>query len=53
MGNRGSYFTNGLLFLILGNLSESWLKYVNFTLGAIFIIASYGNSTKANRSTDE
>lgn len=42
MNNKNNYFTNGMLFVILGNLSESWLRYVNLTLGAILIIASFG-----------
>jgi hypothetical protein len=53
MGNRDNYFTNGLIFLVLGNLSESWIKYVNFTVGAMFIISSLGNSEKAKRDSNE
>lgn len=40
--NKENYFTSGLLFLVLGNLTESWFKYVNFTMGALLILASFG-----------
>ena len=53
MGNRDNYFTNGLIFLVLGNLSDSWIKYVNYTMGTIFIIASLGNAEKAKRESNE
>jgi hypothetical protein len=53
MGNRDNYFTNGLLFLVLGNLSDSWVKYVVFTVGTMFIVASLGNAQKDKRESNE
>jgi len=50
MNNRSNFLTYGLLFLILGNLTESWIKYVNFTLGTIFIL---GSSAQKKEFKDE
>jgi hypothetical protein len=46
MKNRDNWLIIGMLFVLLGNDSETWVKYVNYTLGAIFIIGSFGSAPR-------
>lgn len=46
MANRDNWFVIGMLFILLGNDSDNWSKYVNYTLGVIFMLASLGNSNR-------
>ena len=50
MRNRDNWLIIGMLFILLGNDSETWVKYVNYTLGTVFIIGSFG-STPSDKET--